>query len=127
MSCVAANSNLHGDLVRLLRGLSDPNRLRLLNLLSHGEVCVCHLADCLGMVQPKISRHLAYLKRVGLVTTRRQGKWIHYRRARHPHPASVALVNALQTWMKSHPRMSDERRKLQSVCCRSKQKRRNKK
>jgi ArsR family transcriptional regulator, arsenate/arsenite/antimonite-responsive transcriptional repressor len=63
----------------LLKACADPTRVRLLNLLAHeGEICVCHLADVLGANQPKVSRHLAYLKRVGLVSDRRDGLWVHY-------------------------------------------------
>lgn len=59
--------------------LSDPTRLRLLSLMKNGEVCVCYLQEVLKTNQPKISRHLAYLKRAGLVEARRDGRWMHYR------------------------------------------------
>ena len=62
----------------LFRAFADPTRLRLLNLLLEGERCVCDLCDVLDEIQPKISRHLAYLRRAGLVTARREGKWMHY-------------------------------------------------
>jgi ArsR family transcriptional regulator len=103
----------HRELVAFFQGLGDPNRLRLLNLLSNGEVCVCHLASCLKMVQPKVSRHLAFLKRAGLVTARRQGKWMYYRRTKHPHPASGDVINGLHTWLRQHRGSIDERAKLQ--------------
>ena len=67
------------DLSLLHAALSDPTRLRLLSLMKNGEVCVCYLQEILQTNQPKVSRHLAYLKRAGLVETRRDGKWIHYR------------------------------------------------
>jgi ArsR family transcriptional regulator, arsenate/arsenite/antimonite-responsive transcriptional repressor len=66
-------------LAELFQALSDPTRLRLLNLISRGEICVCFLVEALKEPQPKISRHLAYLKRTGVVDTRRDGKWMHYR------------------------------------------------
>src|SRR5580658_4764971 len=59
--------------------LADENRLRLLYLMKEGEICVCYLQRVLQTNQPKISRHLAYLKRAGLVEARRDGKWMHYR------------------------------------------------
>src|SRR5271167_4872036 len=62
-----------------LPALADENRLRLLYLMKKGEICVCYLQGVLQANQPKISRHLAYLKRAGLVEARRDGKWIHYR------------------------------------------------
>jgi ArsR family transcriptional regulator len=58
--------------------LADRTRLRILNLLRNGEVCVADFTEVLGDSQPKISRHLAYLRNAGIVDTRREGKWIHY-------------------------------------------------
>lgn len=66
-------------LAEMFQALSDPTRLRLLSLISRGEICVCFLVEALREPQPKISRHLAYLKKSGLVDTRRDGKWMHYR------------------------------------------------
>ena len=67
------------EMERLFRALADPTRLRILGLLLTGEVCVCHIHESLRITQPKASRHLAYLRRAGLVETRRQGLWIYYR------------------------------------------------
>ena len=63
----------------LFRALADPTRLRLLNLIADREICVCYFVEILGISQPKISRHLAYLRRAGIVAARRQGRWMHYR------------------------------------------------
>src|SRR5712691_8759442 len=70
----------------LFKTLSDPTRLRLLNLLAGGEVCVCDLHGTLGLDQPKVSRHLGLMRRAGLVDARRNGKWMRYRVARHADP-----------------------------------------
>ena len=67
------------DLVTLFNALADRTRLRLLNLLAGGELCVCYFVELLDEAQPKISRHLAYLRRAGIVAARRDGKWMHYR------------------------------------------------
>jgi ArsR family transcriptional regulator, arsenate/arsenite/antimonite-responsive transcriptional repressor len=67
------------QLETLFKALADSTRLRILGLLLTGEVCVCHIHDSLRITQPKASRHLAYLRRAGLVDTRRQGLWIYYR------------------------------------------------
>lgn len=72
------NENTLENLERLFLSLSDKTRLRLIALMSGGEVPVGYLADSLGQSQPKISRHLAYLRNAGLVSTRRDGKWIYY-------------------------------------------------
>lgn len=67
------------DLPLLFAALADRTRLRLLNLMDGREVCVCYFVDILGQSQPKISRHLAYLRRAGIVAARREGKWAHYK------------------------------------------------
>lgn len=67
------------DVALFFAALSDETRLRLLSLMRHREVCVCYLQEVLNTNQPKISRHLAYLRRAGLVEARRDGKWAHYR------------------------------------------------
>jgi len=66
------------SLAGLFAALADTTRLRLLNLMAGREVCVCHFVEILDQSQPKISRHLAYLRRAGLVVARREGKWMHY-------------------------------------------------
>ena len=80
------------SLDRLFKALSDPTRLRILGLLVGGEVCVSDLHDCLGIPQPRTSRHLSYLRRVRLVQTRKDGLWVHYRLA--PLEDSVMKVLA---------------------------------
>jgi ArsR family transcriptional regulator len=74
-----------GELVALetvLKALADRTRLRIIGLLASGEVCVCHIHESLGIAQPKASRHLAYLRKAGLVDARKDGLWVHYRLAR---------------------------------------------
>jgi len=71
---------------RLFKALADETRLRILALLSHGELCVCHLHEALGISQPNVSRHLAILRAAGIVEDRREGKWIHYRLLRQQDP-----------------------------------------
>lgn len=102
----------------LFRTLSDPTRLRLLNLLACGETCVCELTDTLRIVQPKVSRHLAQLKRAGLVDTERDGKWMHYRWAKHGDPLVRHVLLGLRTWMAKHEGMNGERQRREKVCCR---------
>ncbi len=63
----------------LFRALADETRLRIVALLSHGELCVCHLEEALGLPQPNISRHLGILRAAGIVADRREGPWVHYR------------------------------------------------
>ena len=101
----------------LFKTLSDPTRLRLLNLLACGETCVCELTDTLRVVQPKVSRHLAHLRRAGLVESTRNGKWMHYRWAQHANPLVRHVLAGLRAWMEKDDRMIGERRRRQRVCC----------
>ena len=90
---VAMDSRL-ASMERLFQALGDVTRLRILGLLLTGEVCVCHIHESLKVSQPKASRHLAYLRRAGLVETRREGLWIHYRLADGPDPVVAAVKQA---------------------------------
>lgn len=80
---------------KLFRAFADETRLRLLQLLSKGELCVCDLTTVLKAPQPKISRHLGYLKRAGLVLDRRQGKWKHYSLTKPRTAFHLALLSCL--------------------------------
>jgi ArsR family transcriptional regulator len=82
--------------VRFFAALADENRLRLLRLMKDGEICVCFLQGALKTNQPKISRHLAYLRRARLVEARRQGKWMHYRIKQQTPKLQALLQNALK-------------------------------
>ena len=83
------------DMASLFRALGDPTRLRILGLLLTGEVCVCHIHESLRISQPKASRHLAYLRRAGLVDTRRDGLWVHYRLAESSDPIVRTIRQAV--------------------------------
>jgi ArsR family transcriptional regulator len=82
------------ELADMYSALADATRLRILGLLGDGEVCVCHIHDALRLPQPTVSRHLAYLRRAGLVHTRRDGLWIHYRLADVADPSARAALSA---------------------------------
>src|SRR5438876_10653827 len=107
-----------GEPAVLFKTLSDPTRLRLLNLLACGETCVCELTDTLGVVQPKVSRHLARLKRAGLVDARRDGKRTHYRWARHAHPLVRHVLEGLRECMAQDEAMNGERHRRRQDCWR---------
>lgn len=84
----------------MLKGLADPTRLRILGLLQGGETCVCHIFEALDIPQPKASRHLAYLRRAGLVESEKRGLWVYYRlaarRAKTVDAAVAAIVDCLE-------------------------------
>ena len=81
------------QLESVFKALADKTRLRILALLGNDEVCVCHLHDSLALPQPTVSRHLAYLRRAGLVDVRRDGVWMHYQVARSLDPVVQTVLN----------------------------------
>ena len=97
--------------------LADRTRLRLLNLMRDGEVCVCFFAETLGTNNPKISRHLAYLKRAGLVTGRREGKWIHYSLNPPADAQAAVMFDSLLKTLETDKEMQRDRAALVNVCC----------
>ena len=96
--------------------LSDQTRLRLLSLMKDREVCVCYLQEVLDTNQPKISRHLAYLKRAGLVAGRRDGKWTHYRLAKLEDGLQNILHQTLGH-LGREKQIARDSQKLRRVCC----------
>ena len=115
---VAMDSRL-ASMERLFQALGDVTRLRILGLLLTGEVCVCHIHESLKVSQPKASRHLAYLRRAGLVETRREGLWIHYRLADGPDPVVAAVKQAVTHALGHLPGVQRDAQRLQKKngCC----------
>lgn len=105
------------DPVRLLAALADPTRLRLLNLMVGREVCVCYFVEILKQGQPKISRHLAYLRRAGIVAARREGKWMHYRIERPADFGAASILEATLASFKANREMQSDLARLGQACC----------
>ncbi len=104
------------QMAALLKACADQTRLRLLNLLAtEGEVCVCHLVDVLGTNQPKVSRHLAYLKRAGLVSDRKDSLWVHYRLNESLAEHASRLLDCLNSCCIESPEMQQDVTKLRQV------------
>jgi ArsR family transcriptional regulator len=101
----------------LFRALADRTRLRLLNLMGEDEVCVCFLVEALKLTQPKISRHLAYLRRAGIVASRRDGKWMHYRLTQPNDSYAAGVLSAVRDWLVNDPAMQSDRGRLLRLCC----------
>jgi ArsR family transcriptional regulator len=101
----------------LFRALADRTRLRLLNLIGQDEVCVCYFVEVLKTHQPKISRHLAYLRKAGIVDARRQGKWIHYRIVEPEDKRAAEVLRNIRDWMANDPEMQRDRNRLVHMCC----------
>lgn len=102
---------------RFFQALGDNTRLRLLNLMGDQEICVCYFVEILGQPQPKISRHLAYLRNAGVVTARREGKWMHYRIAMPSNEGAAHLLRQTLEWLKEENAMQIDRTKLNKACC----------
>ncbi len=97
--------------------LADRTRLRLLNLMRQDELCVCYFPEIIGTNQPKISRHLAYLRRAGLVSVRREWKWAHYRIVEPNDPQAAHVLQEIMEWLKTDEEMRLDRVKLMNLCC----------
>jgi len=101
----------------LFKALADHTRLRLINLIGDDEVCVCFFVEVLKINQPKISRHLAYLRRAGVVSARREGKWIHYRLVEPPDPHAANIFREVRAALPNDPAMKNDRARLEKICC----------
>jgi ArsR family transcriptional regulator, arsenate/arsenite/antimonite-responsive transcriptional repressor len=102
----------------LFRTLADPTRLRILHLIGESEVCVCYFVEALQISQPKISRHLAYLRRSGIVHARKDGKWVHYSIAFPPNPSAAAILRETLAWTAEMPETRRDRVRFAAACCR---------
>jgi ArsR family transcriptional regulator len=101
----------------LFKALADGTRLRLISLMGEDEVCVCFFVEVLKTNQPKISRHLAYLRRAGVVSARREGKWMHYRIIEPPDPHAARIFREVRTWLANDSNMQRDRLRLMKICC----------
>jgi ArsR family transcriptional regulator, arsenate/arsenite/antimonite-responsive transcriptional repressor len=105
------------NIERFFQALGDSTRLRLLNLMGDQEICVCYFVEILGSPQPKISRHLAYLRSAGIVAARRDGKWMHYRVVMPPHIGAAQTLRQTLGWLKEDKAMQADRARLTKACC----------
>ena len=110
----------------MFRAFAEASRLRILNLLLEGELCVCDLCDTLKVLQPRISRHLAYLKRAGLVQVRTQGRWKHYALATDSARLHSLLLDSLKSCLREMDVLQNDLKRLHSLqarkhpdCCKA--------
>jgi ArsR family transcriptional regulator len=101
----------------LFRALADRTRLRLLNLIADREICVCYFVEILRISQPKISRHLAYLRKAGIVAARRQGRWMHYRLCAPQDAAATGILKETLAHLREMPEMQADLAKIERSCC----------
>lgn len=105
------------DMEQFFQALGDKTRLRLLNLMGEQEVCVCYFVEILDAPQPKISRHLAYLRKAGIVSARREGKWMHYRIVMPPHIGATQILRQTLASLKEEKAMQADLARLTKACC----------
>ena len=106
-------------LAEAFKAFADPTRLRILGLLAGGEICVCNIHECLGISQPTASRHLAYLRKKGLVLTRKDGLWVHYTLAPLEQPVMRVLMSAVTHAIGHCEAIAKDRERLETEtgCC----------
>lgn len=105
------------DLALLFAALADRTRLRLLNLMHGREVCVCYFVEILKQGQPKVSRHLAYLRRAGVVTARREGKRMHYSIVMPNQAGAARILNETLSVLSEDRAMQTDLTRLNKACC----------
>lgn len=101
---------------RFFRALADRTRLRLINLMAGQELCVCYLVEVIDAPQPKISRHLAYLRQAGIVAARREGKWMHYRLVAPSDAHAAAILKTTIDSLKKDGEMQQDLERLRHAC-----------
>jgi ArsR family transcriptional regulator, arsenate/arsenite/antimonite-responsive transcriptional repressor len=101
----------------LFRALADGTRLRLLNLIAKREICVCYFVEILRASQPKISRHLAYLRKAGIAAARREGKWMHYRLTIPKDAVAARILRETLKHLRKKPEMKRDLARLNAACC----------
>jgi ArsR family transcriptional regulator len=112
-----SSKNILTEMETFFMALADKTRLRLLNLMREDEVCVCFFTEVLDDNQPKISRHLAYLRNAGLVESRREGKWMLYRILIPEDPDHRKVLQDTLNWLAEQEEMQKDYVNLAKVCC----------
>lgn len=104
---------------RVFRAFADPTRLRILSLLLRGELCVCDIVNTLDIPQPTASRHLAYLRKAGLVEARRDGLWMYYKLAPAHNAMHKKLMECLECCFQGFPQLAKDVKQLNrcTKCC----------
>jgi ArsR family transcriptional regulator, arsenate/arsenite/antimonite-responsive transcriptional repressor len=105
------------DMELFFKALADKTRLRLISLMGEEEICVCFFQEVINTTQTKISRHLAYLRKAGLVEARREGKWMHYRVIEPQDEHAAKAFREIREWLKQDAQMQRDSAKLVQVCC----------
>jgi ArsR family transcriptional regulator, arsenate/arsenite/antimonite-responsive transcriptional repressor len=118
MQAAIANVNEYGvrSLTKLFRALGDETRLRIVALLSHGELCVCHIETALELSQPNVSRQLGILRAAGIVDGRRNGSWMYYSLAEQEHDGVKSMLDHLVQHFGAERTIRADHSKLRKSC-----------
>ena len=104
------------EFTKVMKALRDPNRVKVVKVLQHGELCVCEIQAALGVSQPTVSKHLKILEEAGLLNSRKEGLWVHYRLddgSSSPYVASI--LGSLKHWLEETPEITEITRKLPDI------------
>jgi ArsR family transcriptional regulator len=112
-----AKAKVNVPLESLFNALADRTRLRLINLMAEQEICVCYFIEVLGAPQSKISRHLAYLRKAGIVAARREGKWMHYRLVIPAESHAAAILKTTVDALRKNKDVQRDFARLNNACC----------
>lgn len=104
------------SLTKLFRALGDETRLRIVALLSHGELCVCHLENALDLSQPNVSRQLGILRSSGILDARREGSWMYYSLAPQDHDGVKTMLDQLVKLFGAERASKTDHAKLRKSC-----------
>lgn len=111
-----SEENALDEMEKLFLALADRTRLRLLNLMRDDEICVCYFSEVLSESQPKISRHLAYLRNAGVVSARREGKWMHYKIETPANSCASKLLQDTLECLRMEDVMQNDFERLAAIC-----------
>jgi ArsR family transcriptional regulator, arsenate/arsenite/antimonite-responsive transcriptional repressor len=109
--------------IRVMKALSDPNRVKIVKMLGRREMCVCEVTAALGLAQPTVSRHLKLLEEAGLVSRRKEGLWVNYLIAGDgANPFVAAMLAGLNTWLNQDSKIESLLAKVpnlrrEEICC----------
>jgi len=104
------------DFINVMKALRDPNRVKIVKMLQHGELCVCEIQAALGVAQPAVSKHLKILETAGLLDSRKQGLWVHYRlNDGTSSPYAATVLGNLKHWLEQSPEIRELMERLPAI------------
>jgi len=104
------------EFIEVMKALKDPNRVKALKILQHGELCVCEIREALGIAQSSVSKHLGILDTAGLVERRKEGLWSYYRIAATPAtPYAATLLGSLRHWLEDDTELAEAITRLPEI------------